>query len=701
MSNISSHGSPGPPTAPHANPGPPRRTSYASVAAGVAAIGQQSPSVHLPTTPFAATYPQSYSDHLHLPHSTDADSQLEGSTRIPESWGSGARESTSTFNSTNFSKQAYNPWGIFPGSTGVNGFFKPTYLRGSKYMEELEAIYDASMEKAEEEDPVPARSGHSSLSKSSSSVSLPKMQASHRGMSYEIIEHQPQPMELGPGPLPSKWQEVDKHNSIEIASDGQQVRFVGPSKLSDHEAAATRTDHPMPSSAGIYYYEVYIESKGKDGLIGVGFSGGKVSLERLPGWEPDSWAYHGDDGKTFCCQQIPKPFGPTFSSTDTIGCGVNFVDGTAFFTKNGILLDTEIIQQRKRQILEEIDSVDISPLHPKLDGDNLAKALIAQYLSHDGYVETAQTFAEEVRREAAALQASPETPVDKYLAVEEDRDAANRQQIRAAVLDGDIDTTIRLTNTYFPTVFLTHRDVNFRVRCRKYIEMMRQSAELWDTSPSPTTYNRTDNSEINGSDRNGTDVADQDMDMDGLETEDGNSGPKNEREDGTANDAADGVDDHMDLTSEPVLTTRSPNPVGYDEMLSKTINYGQDLNNEFKDEQDPKFREHVNETLKELFSMLAYKDPRTSPARKLLEPSERVKVAEGLNSAILGVFRYESRASMLELATNSPRAFANTLERMYKQTVVLTDMISEDGGPGSLVNVRHLLKSGETSSHLR
>lgn len=91
----------------------------------------------------------------------------------------------------------------------------------------------------------------------------------------------------------------------------------------------------MPRQCGIYYYEVTVLSKTKEGLIGIGFSGPKVPLSRLPGWEPDSWAYHGDDGFTFQSTSSGKPYGPKYSAGDVIGCGVNFRSGYAFFTKNG------------------------------------------------------------------------------------------------------------------------------------------------------------------------------------------------------------------------------------------------------------------------------------------------------------------------------------------------------------------------------
>lgn len=78
-------------------------------------------------------------------------------------------------------------------------------------------------------------------------------------------------------------------------------------------------------------------------MIGIGFSSPKASVERLPGWEQESWAYHGDDGKSFFgeSQGQGRPYGPTFGVGDTVGCGVNFSTGSAFFTKNGNFLGME------------------------------------------------------------------------------------------------------------------------------------------------------------------------------------------------------------------------------------------------------------------------------------------------------------------------------------------------------------------------
>jgi hypothetical protein len=74
--------------------------------------------------------------------------------------------------------------------------------------------------------------------------------------------------------------------------------------------------------------------------VSFGFCTQKVILSRLPGWEPESWAYHSDDGQIFNTSQHGRSYGPKYGPQDTVGCGVNFRTGTAFFTRNGVNLGT-------------------------------------------------------------------------------------------------------------------------------------------------------------------------------------------------------------------------------------------------------------------------------------------------------------------------------------------------------------------------
>lgn len=247
----------------------PRRSSYASVAAGTAAAAA------------AAGGPQAHSRTSSLsrrseltPSSYNPQHAGEHSSRNPQTY-DGAEPRGNDFESIRSSlgkgggRLVHNIYGHGGGfgynyaEGNINGFFTPSYLRGSKYMERLEAAYKTKQAAQRE-----AHSSHSaaagSLSTSSSSVSLYKMAPSHRGMTYEIVEHQPHVDDKGLTPLPTKWAEANKNGGLEISADGLDVRFIGPTKLSDHEGAAARSDYPMPPRCGIYYFEVTIISKGKE-----------------------------------------------------------------------------------------------------------------------------------------------------------------------------------------------------------------------------------------------------------------------------------------------------------------------------------------------------------------------------------------------------------------------------------------------------
>jgi hypothetical protein len=73
--------------------------------------------------------------------------------------------------------------------------------------------------------------------------------------------------------------------------------------------------------------------------------------------------------------------------------------------------------------------------------------------------------------------------------------------------------------------------------------------------------------------------------------------------------------------------------VAYSNLLNEAMEYGQLLNREYRDETDSEY----NKTLADVFSLLAYTEPRESIHGHLLDAGGRVKVAEELNSAILGM----------------------------------------------------------------
>lgn len=180
-------------------------------------------------------------------------------------------------------------------------FFVPSYLRNSRYIARLEAMRRSKLAVAQREyssahmhqqqqqqtqqsqqtqqQQIQQQSSLSASSASSSHVNIHRMAPSHRGMTYDIVEKEPMTstsaaaaaaaLEDRPQPLPSRWNENDKHDGLDLTNDGMEVRYLGHVHKPDHEAASVRSDFPMPREGGIYYFEATILNKPKDAYVPV------------------------------------------------------------------------------------------------------------------------------------------------------------------------------------------------------------------------------------------------------------------------------------------------------------------------------------------------------------------------------------------------------------------------------------------------
>ena len=391
--------------------------------------------------------------------------------------------------------------------------------------------------------------------------------------------------------FPSGWNPKDKCSLLEV-HDGV-VNYAGSGK-SDSDAASIRSNTCIPPSCGIYYYELEIISKGRDGYIGVGFCTETVSLGRLPGWENYSWGLHGDDGNIFACTGNGKPYGPTFTTGDVIGVGIHLIDNYAFYTKNGVHLGiafkdlpisnlgkenfpkylfpcvglrtpgekvTANFGQRKFKfdidafMIEEKSKIWAKIVNSKLPctpfssyGDAYLKSvlneLILSYLIHHGYSGTASVFSQNVRR-TQNLAFDSETITD----------IKNRHTIRELVTQGNIDTVVDCTNKMFPGLFDKNEEITFKLKCRKFVEMVKSMVEL-----------------------------------------------KNKKFDSE-----------------------------YQTLLQNTLLYGQELQHTYKNVTKEEFKVKLGET----FSLVAYEDPNLSSVKYLMDDKQRRILADELNSAIL------------------------------------------------------------------
>ncbi|KAM7221104.1 hypothetical protein V8F06_003489 [Rhypophila decipiens] len=545
------------------------------------------------------------------------------------------------------------------------GFLSPSYLHGSIYLERLEKEYKARLAAEREGHAVKTQvgAGRTHLPKSK----LPS--GAHRGVSYELVE-KPLLIDVedeGISPLPSKWNRDDKDSQLEVLGDGYEVEYVGRSQA-EHEASAVRADHYMPPQCGVYYFEVLVlHRKREDTTIGIGFSSKSVALTRPPGWEPESWGFHSDDGNIFAAQSNGKPYSDKFGPGDTIGCLLNFREGVALFTRNGRELPTAFrdvnfkdikgklyptiglkkpgdhilanfgqlpfqfdinsyMKKQKNIIMDNISKTDTSKLAPSLNDTELIQQLVLQFLQHDGYVETARAFAEELHVEKVALSLDPNEHIEG-INIKDDEDANNRQRIRRAVLEGDIDQALKYTNAYYPNVLADNEQVYFRLRCRKFIEMIRKEAELNLV-----------------------------LEQRGV-TQKHQPRRYYEQEDEEMFDPAAEVDSIGTLSK----------------LSQDALAYGMELRSEF--DADP--RREISKHLDEIFALIAYPNPlKVKEVAHLLDRAGRGVVAEELNSAILMSLGKSSRAA---------------LENLYAQTSVLLEDMRQDGGDGAFVTVQSVI----------
>lgn len=159
-----------------------------------------------------------------------------------------------------------------------------------------------------------------------------------------------------------------------------------------------------------------------------------------------------------------------------------------------------------------------------------------------------------------------------------------------------MDKALKYTNAYFPKVLQDNPRILFKLRCRKFLEMMCKCSDL----SSATTGGREKNGEVfaHGEDM---EVDDQNgySDEEGMDTEEP-----------TASDTAK-----------------------FHELLTEAVQYGQQLRMDYPSEEHGGDKQYLDD----IFSLVAYPDPRSSVHGHHLDASGRVAVADDLNSAILGM----------------------------------------------------------------
>uniref|UniRef100_A0A2A4JKP0 B30.2/SPRY domain-containing protein n=1 Tax=Heliothis virescens TaxID=7102 RepID=A0A2A4JKP0_HELVI len=460
-------------------------------------------------------------------------------------------------------------------------------------------------------------------------------------------------------PLPRSWSTKDKFSYIGLSQNNLRVHYKGHGKT-HKDAASVRATHPIPAACGLYYFEVRIVSKGRDGYMGIGLSAHGVNMNRLPGWDKHSYGYHGDDGHSFCSSGTGQPYGPTFTTGDVIGCGVNLVDNTCFYTKNGhhlgiafrglppnlyptVGLQTpgEVVDANFGQqpfvfdiedMLRELRArtrraIDEFPL-PEEQGQwqQALHRMVSTYLVHHGYCSTAQAFSRATGQ-----------PIDEDIA-----SIKNRQRVSALVVAGRIGEAIEATRALYPGLLERDHDLLFLLKYRQFVEMVNGSDQeggekvgsngvatsvISHTSCAPSANGHQDKhtngvSESLEDSRQSDDV---DMSPPPAHTNGAHAGEE-------ALPLVKGMPGVTASLAALLPDFRAEAEGGSRASVERMLAFGRELYAMSQKLQQDQF---VKSMLEDAFSLLAYSNPWDSPVGWQLEPVRREAVCEALNSAIL------------------------------------------------------------------
>jgi len=287
--------------------------------------------------------------------------------------------------------------------------------------------------------------------------------------------------------LPTVFDETQKSVQLQLSKDSLNVTYKedGPS----NDSGSARVNFCIPQTCGVYYFEVKIIDRGSHGVVGVGLTPYNSSCKSLPGWENNSTGYHGDDGNIFIGNGKGTPYGPNYGNGDVIGCCLNFIDRTCFFTKNGVNLGIAFKDMNTRMyptvglrhdrtemainlgqepfqfaIVDYVRQIKskygLNPFEREINIDYLneqTENLVLEYLIHNGCVETAAQFAKKLNKDCDMST------------------VLLRNNVTKLILSGKIGESINTIRDSFPKLFELHPRLLFLMRIQQFIEKIRKN----------------------------------------------------------------------------------------------------------------------------------------------------------------------------------------------------------------------------------
>ncbi|CAA7057830.1 unnamed protein product [Microthlaspi erraticum] len=294
--------------------------------------------------------------------------------------------------------------------------------------------------------------------------------------------------------LPRKLTTVSSSGgSTVISADKLSVKYSGRS-LHDYDAGVSQSEVPAPTNCLAYYFEVHVNNAGDKGKIAIGFIAKDTEIVTRTGWEENSCSYHGDDGFIYRGGiNYANITSETFTTSDTVGGGINYASEEIFFTKNGALVGTipkvftgplfptVAVHSQNEEVTvnfgSEMFAFDIKNYEAserkkqQMEFEKIiiprgqSHMLVRNYLSHYGYEETLKAF-----------NMATETSVPRNALEEKDASFSlqDRKHLRELIMKGEIVAAIAKLQDCYPELLQNDKsEVCFLLHCQKFIELVR------------------------------------------------------------------------------------------------------------------------------------------------------------------------------------------------------------------------------------
>jgi len=446
-----------------------------------------------------------------------------------------------------------------------------------------------------------------------------------------------------------------------------------------------------------------------------------------------SWGYHGDDGLVFTAEKLSgSPYGPTYTTGDVIGCGVDFSQGKAFYTRNGDLLglvfdnlgadcalypsiglrhhgesvranfgqdpfqydiEDHVHQQRNQvwtkiqdtpldwNLLRRVGGDGIDPIKASSTAETISGSSSAPFEDWlpdsdkskptiDSLVLSYLTHHGYSKTATAFKSQSQGASSNNASSSSEPSPIDTRTSIVKAVAKGDIDAALAATELNYPGVLEKEQGlILFKLRCRKFVELLLETAEALKRVKKEEEDAEANKREV-AFERRARSAHSAVHEGDGL----------------------DGMDIDEDAFHPPHTNgfAKSPEPVMMSRRgrqrpsaewtdaaqiaLDDALSYGQRLEMDYKADVRPEVRAHLKRT----FSVVAYEDPLAvgGEVAEIAGQESRELLATELNQAILE-FQGQPTRPALEIAYRQTSACLLQLGLMGVGAAVFADTHKE------------------------